>query len=218
MPIVGVDSMYADEKVQLVPYKNTDYVRLPAVTALLKRYNLRDESIVHRSWVVLSPGGMSVSDSEGSTEVVKNFNSRKIWMIDRKRKMYYALEVDKYQKEFPELAANLFSTSAASNLISQTACEGWFGELKGERVWRGRIVQEWECSDGQQVVVNNQYFSVEFGLVVRVEGADLAVDELTDIKNQQSNEFKFEPPSAFVAVSKEQFVNDKVELKSYEKP
>jgi len=188
------------------------------MTASLKRYSLRDEATVQSSWVVLSPQGIHVSDSEGSTEVIKDFESKSIWMVDTKRKMFYALEVDKYQKEYPELAANLFSSASASNLLGQTACEGWFGELKGERVWRGHVVQEWKCTDEQNVFVNKQYFNVQYGLVVRVESSNLSVDELTDLNMQGNIKYTFSPPASFYSVSKEQFVNDRAELKPYKNP
>ena len=214
----SVSKVNAAENIKPIPYKNTIYSQLPSITALLKRYNLRDKTTVLSSWVVLSPQGMHVSDSEGSPEVLKNFNSKRIWMIDRKRKMYYALEIDKYTKEFPELAANLFSSASASNLIGQNACEGWFGELKGERVWRGHVVQEWQCTDEQNIFVNKQYFSVQYGLVVRVESSNLSVDELTNIKILGNNEYIFKPTSSFYPVSKEQFVSGRAELKPYKNP
>jgi len=182
--VTGGNDATATEISAPIAYKSTVYSDLPSITARLKQYSLRDDSIVQNSWVVLSPHGMHVSDAEGSSEVLKNFHTKRIWMIDRKRKLYYALEVEKYQQEYPALATNLFSQASATNLMGQTACEGWFGKLIGERIWRGQVVQEWHCTDEQQVLVNKQYLSMDYGLVIRVQSANMAVDELTDIKTR----------------------------------
>lgn len=218
MLIGGGNDVSATENRAPIPYKNTVFSRLPSITALLKQYSLRDETVVQSSWVVLSPQGIHVSDTEGTSEVLKSFDSKRIWMIDRKRKLYYALEVEQYQEEYPELAANLFSQASATNLMGQTACEGWFGEFIGERIWRGQVVQEWHCTDEQQVLVNKQYLSTHYGLVIRVQSASLAVDELTDIKPQANNDYVFEPPASFYSVPKNQFINDQIELQRYKSP
>lgn len=192
-----------------------DLSSLPSISAVLRKYNESNPDMVITNWVQLSPSGMKVHDVESKSEIIKNFDLQRVWLSNSKNKTKYEIDVDFYREYFPTQVQYLIGPESLSNISGLTPCAEYIGKMNGKRVWRGQIVEEWDCQIDDGTVASTQLFSDRWKLVVQVRHADKRVEELVDIKQEKLISGTFIPNNTFRQVEITEFMTGRVLLDSY---
>lgn len=190
----------------------TSYATLPSISATLRKYNERRANDATDYWVQLSPMGLRVRDVEGDSEVIKNFEEQLVWLVNTKKKTSFEIDIDFYRQHFPSQVRYLTGAASISNLLGVEPCDDLEGTKRGKRIWRGQIVQEWDCLSVEGVPFSTQLFSQRWGIVIRVRHSDLSVEELVDIREETSLINSFTPDEALHSIQISEFLSGKKPL------
>jgi len=172
---------------------NISYKNIPNITAVVKKYNMRHADSATTYWLRLSPIGMRVRNYISSSEVIKNFHQNRVWLVNSINKTSLEIDVQFYRLHFPDQLRHLLGVASISNVPGLEPCSDFQGKNNGKRLWRGQVVDEWICSSADGLLSSTQLFSQRWGLVVRVQHADLGVVELIDIKEAKGLQHEYIP-------------------------
>lgn len=188
---------------------------IPSISGVMRTFSSNAPDVFVESWVVLSPHGMRVTDGVSKSEIIKNFTEQRLWLQDRKAKIQHEINLKALETDFPELAPALMGTGSESNIFGNKPCDTWSGIHEGERIWRGMVVEVWGCEEESGMVVNRQYFSQQYSIVVRVEHPNSIVEELRNISDLQTQSSDFQPDKEFNLVSYTEFTSGESPLTPY---
>lgn len=195
--------------------RDSEYSQIPSINGVIRRYNLTTPEIYSDTWVALSPSGMRVTDVNTQSEVIKNFVLNRVWMLNQKLKVQHEVDVEEFSTQFPELKSILVGLRGKTNILGRKPCAHWNGSYQGERVWKGRVVQEWECNEDSGFLVSKQFYDIRVGLVIKVETTSGDTEELRNINESQAVLDVYLPEEHFNSVSLEEILTGIVPLRNY---
>jgi len=196
-------------------YSSENLHKLPTISAVLKKYNERNPEMVVTNWVKMSPNGMRIMDADTKAEIIKNFAVQRVWLTNNKNKTSHEIDIALYQEHFPEQVQYLVGPESLSNISGIKPCADFVGKNSGKRVWRGQVVEVWDCHYTDGVKANTQLFSNRWNIVVQVKHADMQIEELVDIKQEQLTETTFVPDSTLRHVEITEFMTGRALLDTY---
>jgi len=195
--------------------KEISYSGLPNITAELVKYNEREPSVVESNWLQLSPQGMRVRDVNSGSQIIKNFDQQRVWLVNKKNNTSHEINVEFFRAMHPEQLPYLLGAESLSNISGTKPCADLQGRNNGKRYWRGQFVHEWDCLSDKKELLNTQLFSKRWNIVVQVKHADLRVEELVNIREKIPTAKTFLPDKALVHVDLSEFMTGRRQLESY---
>ena len=188
---------------------------IPSISGVIRTYSNEYPDNYSETRFSMSPLGMRVTDAQSEAEIIKNFGTKRVWLQDRKSRLQFEIDVEEFKAYFPELEHYLVGPETQSNVLGAVACADWYGAIKGERVWRGQIVEVWECKEAEGLFVNKQYYNKNMGLVVMVQHPDSTVEEIRDVAIREFLTSDFFPDTQYKSVSYSEFANSTKHLNLY---
>lgn len=185
-----------------------------AITASYRYWHEPSDTLLDEARVTFSPNGLRVEQLTGDTgnTFIANYADDALWFVDRKRQLFHAVPVVVSTPESPSHSS--VDDRATPSIIQVEPCIGLEGELRGESIRRGRLVEHWLCTLNGDLI-EEQWYANSPGVVVRTRSIDGFVSELTDIHRRHATKALFSPPSHYRAVGIEELINPAVPISSY---
>lgn len=188
--------------------------KIKSVSATLRVNALNPEDSIE-NYVLVSSKGMSVSQSDDSYEVIKNFKLEKAWLTNSKMKVVHEIDIPYYEQYFPSQIKYFKSPESVSNVLGSQVCADQDGVFKGQRYWRNQVVYEWDCYSEEGYLANTQLYSDRWSMVVRAQVNDGEIVELVDVVDFDDSEYEYLPDPSYKSIGFSEFLTGHISLESY---
>lgn len=187
---------------------------VPSISATLKVLEEKSAD-PSESYIRLSPIGMYVNQADDEYEVIKNFELKKAWLTNTSLRQVHEVNIPFYEEYFPSQVKYFTSPGSVSNVLGLYVCADFEGVFKGQRVWRNQVVQEWDCLNDENYLVDTQLYSDRWNMVVRSNTIKHGSVELVDIAELSMHDLSFMPDPKYEQVAFQEFVAGRLALEAY---
>ncbi len=190
---------------------------LKSFSAVLRVTHEPSATVLDESRLLVSQAGIRIDQTidSAANSLIVNYQSDQLWFLDRAHRLVHEVPIKAVSTE--TLKHSDTDVHPMFGFIQFQACRGFKRDLEEHVVENGRALERWTCAYGGREL-EQQWFSLEYGVVIRTESYDGFVSELGDIRHRDFVDTTFQPPSGYRSVSVLELLNQAEPIGSYAEP